>query len=327
MLALPAAAVLILLFANYAFWLFTYTGQEVLRTWQENRPRGYWVPYTEPAQNAIFGFPFKNGWKAVGRLYSEGELSAPFARNGKRGVANWYTRGVGDCSRDASIYVYTQWNEPTNKGLTREQPRPSAQDGYHLLHVVQVNGESRLEIYSKKSDPSAPPQVHDIADYEASFDNRLSGPFFEPAGPAASLDITNPLQYRFGDHIWLIGYRLEPPSAAQGENVELTLFWQADAPVDTSYKVFTQIIDMTDYHKAGQRDGVPGCERYPTNEWQPNDIIVDRYSIPTDSDARPGDYTVLIGLYDSDEERIDLFSADGQYLGDSLSVAEITITE
>ena len=327
MLALPTAAALILLFGNYAFWYFTYTGDEVLRTWQENRPRGYWVPYANPAQNAIFGFPFKNGWKVVGLLYADGEMSAPFARNGKRGVANWYTRGNRECSRDATNYVYTQWNEPTNKGLTRERPRPSEQDGYHLAHVVQVNGETRLEIFSKHTNPGTPPQVHDAADLESLFDDRLSGPFFEPSGPAASPDITNPLRYRFGDHIWLIGYRLEPSSASPGQDVELTLFWQADALVDNSFKVFTQIIDMTDYRKAGQRDGIPGCERYPTDEWLPGDTIVDRYTIPVASDARPGAYTVLVGLYDSDDDRIDLYSADGQNLGDSLSIAELTIAE
>ncbi len=121
---LPAAAALILLFGNYVYLLFTYNGAEVLRTWQDNRPAGYWTPYAEPHQNAMFGFPFKNGWKVVGALYASGELDGPYARNGKRGVANWYTRGVGDCARDA-LTTYSPWNEPVNKGLTaRRAVRP-----------------------------------------------------------------------------------------------------------------------------------------------------------------------------------------------------------
>ncbi len=81
---LPAAAALILLFGNYVYWLFTYNGAEVLRTWQDNRPAGYWTPYAEPHQNAMFGFPFKNGWKVVGALYASGELMAPAAQRQRR---------------------------------------------------------------------------------------------------------------------------------------------------------------------------------------------------------------------------------------------------
>ncbi len=322
---LPAAAALILLFGNYVYWLFTYNGAEVLRTWQDNRPAGYWTPYAEPHQNAMFGFPFKNGWKVVGALYASGELDGPYARNGKRGVANWYTRGVGDCARDARYYVFTPWNEPVNKGLLAPPRRPTAEEGYQLIHLIQVNGEPRLEIYERGRIPPSAPVVHNVEDYEKLFDATLTSPRFEPDGPAANPKIEHALDYRFGDSIWLKGYSLAANNVSPGDRVDLTLYWQADATSAENYKVFTQIIDMTDYHKAGQRDGVPGCEKFRTSTWLPGDVIVDRYAIMIDDDAPTGDYTLLIGLYDVDEDRLDVFTPDGQPLGDALGIDTIFV--
>ena len=87
-----------------------------------------------------------------------------------------------------------------------------------------------------------------------------------------------------------------------------------------SYKVFTQVIDPVTLHKAGQRDGVPGCEKFPTNRWLPGDVIVDRYSIVVDEDAPQGKYTLLIGMYDAQGERLNVFSGEGQPMGDALGI-------
>ncbi len=322
---LPVATALILLFGNYVYWIFTYHGAEVLRTWPDNRPPGYWMPFDTPQQNAMFGFPFKNGWKAVGALYAAGELDGPYARNGKRGVANWYTRGEGDCARDAQYYIFTPWNEPINKGLLAPPRRPTAEEGYRLLHIIQVNGEPRMEIYTRGEVPASAPAVHNIAEFEAAFDADLSSPLFEPDGPAAAPQIEHPLDYRFGESIVLKGYTLKNNHVRPGDRLDLTLYWQAQAALSESYKVFTQIIDMADYHKAGQRDGIPGCEKFPTDRWLPGDIIVDRYSIAIDPAAPAGEYTLLVGLYDAQEERLDVFAPDGQTLGDALGIDTVFV--
>ncbi|MFN2199653.1 MAG: ArnT family glycosyltransferase [Caldilineaceae bacterium] len=320
------ATVLTLVFANYGYWMFVHNQVEVLRTWEENRPRLYWTPMKSARQNAIFGFPFKNGWKVVGALYADGTLDAPFARNGKRGVSNWYTRFSAECPRDAQYYVFTPWNEPTNKGLTAPPQRPSEDDGYSLIHVVTVNGESRLEIYERDADETISPQVHDIADYESFFDAELSGPLFEAPGVAGWTEIEHPLDFRFGSDIWLEGYTLQNKQPRPGERVDVTLYWQTTATPGQSYKVFTQIIDPDTYHKAGQRDGVPVCDRLPTDRWLPGDTIVDRYSIVIARDAPAGDYALLIGMYDDNGDRLDIYSNEGDPVGDALGIDTITVT-
>jgi hypothetical protein len=106
----------------------------------------------------------------------------------------------------------------------------------------------------------------------------------------------------------------------------LTLYWEALAPIAHAYSVFTQIIDPSDAYKAGQRDGEPGCNLFPTDSWQPGDIIADRYYLPLAADARPGVYTLLIGMYDRESgERLDIFTASGDPVGDALGIDEVRI--
>ncbi len=51
---------------------------------------------------------------------------------------------------------------------------------------------------------------------------------------------------------------------------------------------------------------------------------MDRYAIMID-DGAPTGYTLLIGLYDVDEDRLDVFTPDGQPLGDALGIDTIFV--
>ena len=325
-IAAPTAALLVLLFGNYAYWYFAATDLEVLRTWRENRPRGYPVPYDMPTSMSIFGFPLQNGWKAVGALYADGVLDAPFELHGKEPVADWYTRGAGYCPRDHVYYIWHESVEPGEQGYNTVVREEIEARGYQLFGVVTVNEQPRLRIYTSDAAPITP-QTFRAEDYTDRFDRELSGPIFELDGPSAAPAIQHELDLRFGDAIRLTGYSLDRTEAGPGQGVLLTLYWQADKPLDTAYSVFTQIIDMTDSHKAGQRDGEPVCNQLPTDYWLPGDAIVDRYYIPIFDDAPPGVYRLLIGLYDNDTgERLDIFAPDGASLGDAYGLADVTIT-
>ena len=81
---------------------------------------------------------------------------------------------------------------------------------------------------------------------------------------------------------------------------------------------------MTDFHKAGQRDGQPSCNHHPTTTWLPGDTIADRYTIPIEADARPGEYTLLIGMYVGDQ-RLEVYTADGQPLGNQLALTKLQV--
>ena len=77
----------------------------------------------------------------------------------------------------------------------------------------------------------------------------------------------------------------------------MELYWQADAPVAANYFVSIQVINLETTGKVGQRDGEPGCNRYQTSTWVPGDTIYDRYFVPIDDSAAPGQYTLLVKMY------------------------------
>lgn len=104
--AVGLATVAVLLFGSYAYWFFIHHQVQVLRTWQENRPAGFWTVYDEPDTRGIFGFPFANGWKVAGLLYQEGILSGHYSTNEHDSwFPAWYTRGQVRCDADADWFL------------------------------------------------------------------------------------------------------------------------------------------------------------------------------------------------------------------------------
>jgi hypothetical protein len=150
------ASVLVLAFANYAAWYFAIG-------------------------RSIFGFPLTNGWKAVGALYADGVLDAPFDVHGKEPVADWYTRGEGYCPRDPVYFLWHDAVEPGDRDLHNGARNDIEANGYQLYGEVTVKGAPRLAIY-KMSDEAITPQRFAVEDYAARFDADLSGPLYEKDG-------------------------------------------------------------------------------------------------------------------------------------------------
>ncbi|MCL4858086.1 MAG: glycosyltransferase family 39 protein [Caldilineaceae bacterium] len=326
--ALAVTAVLMALFGGYQYWLFVYNDQEVLRTWPQNRPAGYWTAYDMPVEVAIFGFPHNNGWKVVDALYEEGALQGNYDTNARDVIAEWYTRGDHYCVRDDLRYfILVNPVEPSRVEETAEL-RINVEHGHQAYGIVHVQGNPALTIYERiegdRSVPHLPPRTFALEEYAAHFDRTRTHPRFERTGPVAPSMIQQPAAFRFGDSIWLRGYRLESASASRGEVLEVQLYWEAIQPVAGDYKVFVQVIDMATLAKVGQSDGRPGCERHPTQDWLPGDTISDRFRAPIDPHALPGRYTLLIGMY-NDAEQLGIYDAQGQPFGSQLELAEVEI--
>ena len=86
--------------------------------------------------------------------------------------------------------------------------------------------------------------------------------------------------------------------ARRGAALPLVLYWQADRPVNTSYTVFTQLMDATGRIVA-QQDNVPVMGLAPTDTWQPGVMVRDPYSLQIPAGTAPGFYELHIGLYDA----------------------------
>ncbi|HQY94999.1 MAG TPA: hypothetical protein PLS79_25530, partial [Caldilinea sp.] len=77
----------------------------------------------------------------------------------------------------------------------------------------------------------------------------------------------------------------------------LTLFWHANAPIDSDYTVFVHVVDSRG-RMIGQWDQTPAAGAAPTSGWTPGRIVVDDYRIDLDRAGAQNPVRVLVGLYD-----------------------------
>jgi 4-amino-4-deoxy-L-arabinose transferase-like glycosyltransferase len=137
---------------------------------------------------------------------------------------------------------------------------------------------------------------------------------------------TTSTTFTFGDattdgQIRLLGY----DSNLQSPISNLQLHWQAAAPTDRDYTVFVHLLGP-DGQRVAQDDSPPGDLFFPTSTWLPGQIVLDDHSLALPDDAPPGDYTFLVGLYDQPTgERLPIYDADGNLLGDALPLATFTL--
>jgi len=105
-----------------------------------------------------------------------------------------------------------------------------------------------------------------------------------------------PLDVSLGERVKLLGYDIgeEPPQP--GDTLNLSLYWQATAPLSRTYTVFTHLVGP-EGQIVGQQDNMPVADSWPTTCWMPGEIVVDQYDIPVDSETSPGAYTLETGMY------------------------------
>jgi hypothetical protein len=105
---------------------------------------------------------------------------------------------------------------------------------------------------------------------------------------------------RLEDSIVLIDYRLEQPAGAR--RVRLTLCWQALAPVQGDYTVFTHLLDAQGVLQ-GQNDAKPLAGARPTTTWARGEVLVDVFEISLSPAAVAGEYVLQMGLYQPEKDR------------------------
>lgn len=161
----------------------------------------------------------------------------------------------------------------------------------------------------------------------------MSNSLAAPQNPGGPTEIEHRREVTLGDDVLLLGYDLQPATGEvlkQGDVVHLTLYWQRQRQITTSYTVFVHLLGETTNPVRknliwGQKDSIPVDGQAPTTGWGPNDIIVDRYEIQLDNDAPPGHYTLETGMYQrATGQRIEAFEG-GEQIGDRVVVGEYDV--
>jgi hypothetical protein len=134
--------------------------------------------------------------------------------------------------------------------------------------------------------------------------------------PGAEPVIPQHTNVKLGEAIRLAGYRLAQKEALPGDTLLLTLYWQAEKPVDGDYTVFVHL-QGADGSLVAQRDNPPARGTRPTSGWEPGALIEDPYEIQLPADAAFGEYVLSAGMYDPvTVERLEATGDDGARLAE-----------
>lgn len=130
-----------------------------------------------------------------------------------------------------------------------------------------------------------------------------------------------PMQFlsnaRWSDSIILLGYNWSVVPTTSGGQIRVLLFWKGDQPLSGDYSVFIHLL-REDGALLAQHDGLPSNGERPTSTWAPGEVVADLHTLTFDTLA-PGDYRLVVGLYDSSSgERLPVVAEAGKTPGDSL---------
>lgn len=121
---------------------------------------------------------------------------------------------------------------------------------------------------------------------------------YSTSAPAG--EIESVLQVNFDGKITLLGATIDGNLFAPGDIIQISLFWSAEAPLDQRYKTFIHLVDDNGVIVA-QQDSEPVGGMAPTTAWQPGEIIRDNQGVLLPADLEPGEYDLLVGLYELDD--------------------------
>lgn len=140
-------------------------------------------------------------------------------------------------------------------------------------------------------------------------------------------EVPNPIAVSFGDGMVLVGYDLDHRIAAPGDEVTLTLYWEARREIRTDYTVSTQFVDDRQ-RKAAQVDSWPRSGAAPTTTWRPGQPIVDAVRLTVSDDAEPGAYGVRVAVYslvEGEIRHLPIVPSDGRMLADHIVLTQARV--
>lgn len=193
-------------------------------------------------------------------------------------------------------YPTSRWS-PDEIIQTRTLPRDLGNEFTLAVGVSQdkwANPADRLQITQADKD---------IYTFENQTWARLGT--FRRTGPKSYEAITNtptePQQTRhiqFWNTINLAGIDVPTTPLEPGDDLPLTLYWEASSPVTLDLTTFAHLLDDSN-NVVAQLDWIPQdtLGYLPTTAWQPHRPVIDHQTIPLPADVAPGQYRLVIGWY------------------------------
>jgi len=130
----------------------------------------------------------------------------------------------------------------------------------------------------------------------------------------------------FGEQIALIGYDTSAETAQPGDALNMTLYWQAERPLDINYQNFVHILSAEGVLVTQSDHLNPGD--FPTRRWPPDKYVRDNHTLVLPPDLAAGEYIVKTGLWVQDEGwRLPLLNEAGQQIDDGQILYHLKVQE
>jgi hypothetical protein len=184
---------------------------------------------------------------------------------------------------------------------------PKLESQQELLNLLRDRGY-RYFIYDKTTGKRLYPNLANLQFP----DSRPAGlaPIFAPeSGDLAVYRVLQsdnptwrPVDASLADSVRLIGYESlvsEAQPRGRGQQLGVYLYWRTDQPLSQRYKVFVHVVNA-EGKLVAQHDGEPQIGAYPTDKWEPGQVVCDFHSASLDHSLPSGSYSIRAGLYDED---------------------------
>jgi uncharacterized membrane protein len=111
------------------------------------------------------------------------------------------------------------------------------------------------------------------------------------------LQPSNLVQANLDGKMELCGYNVSPRLGRAGQDLAVTLYWRALAPMDLDYTVFVHLVSP-DGERVTQHDDQPRWKvPLPTSTWQPGEELRDQHVLRLPPGLAPGTYRLQVGVY------------------------------
>ena len=127
----------------------------------------------------------------------------------------------------------------------------------------------------------------------------------------------NPTSVNLGNTLEFLGYDVFDVS-------RFTFYWRILQPSDRDdYSIFVHLLDQW-----GFRWGEAGFFDYPSAQWSPGDVVVNRKEIDVEPGAPPGEYELLVGVYSpSLDSRLPREDEEGKVVGTTISLGPVILSK
>ena len=168
---------------------------------------------------------------------------------------------------------------------------------YVLFHVSQVQrqypDEETVAFFQARK-PEYVARINNI-DYAWVYKTPL---LLSGQAPALS----HSLLVNLGGQLLLLGYDLSSATPSPGDDLYLTLHWQALKSIEKEYTIFVCLQGETG--RLWLEEGQPFDGFYTTKLWPPGEVLLDRHRLTLPPDLSPGHYRLAVGIRDPDTGEI-----------------------